>query len=165
MQRTLWDCSWPSKRLDALTPQCRHVCMHQVVQLLANSAMGAPEWVIGFAGTQSYVLLLKKPSTTNGSLVAPQQNGQRASLCKRQSCSASRSVHHTVTFCLAIHAPLSTHDLRLTIMVPLQRFNQANLLKRTIFELIAEELLQTLMPESRDPSSHGSMPVGGATIG
>ena len=57
-------------------------------------------------------------------------------------------------------------DLRLTIIVPLQRFNQANLLKRTIFELIAEELLQTLMPESRDPSSHGSMPaVGGATIG
>ena len=40
----------------------------------------------------------------------------------------------------------------------LQRFNQANLLKRTIFELIAQELLQTLMPDSRDPSSHGDMP-------
>ncbi|CAL5220717.1 g2773 [Coccomyxa viridis] len=55
--------------------------------------------------------------------------------------------------------------LQETVVQRIQRFNQANLLKRTIFELIAEELLQTLMPESRDPSSHGSMPVGGATIG
>lgn len=34
-----------------------------------------------------------------------------------------------------------------------QRFNQSNALKRTIFELIAQELLLTLVP---DPSVHGS---------
>jgi hypothetical protein len=34
-----------------------------------------------------------------------------------------------------------------------QRFNQGNVLKRTIFELIAQELLQTLVP---DPSVHGA---------
>jgi hypothetical protein len=46
-----------------------------------------------------------------------------------------------------------------------QRFNQANLLKRTIFELIAQELLQTLMPESREPSTHGSMRDGSTVAG
>lgn len=37
-----------------------------------------------------------------------------------------------------------------------QRFNQGNALKRTIFELIAQELLPTLVP---DNSAHGLAPV------
>ena len=51
------------------------------------------------------------------------------------------------------------------IMCSPQRFNQANLLKRTIFELIAQELLETLMPESREPSTHGSMRDGSMAAG
>ncbi|CAK0783368.1 hypothetical protein CVIRNUC_006567 [Coccomyxa viridis] len=46
--------------------------------------------------------------------------------------------------------------LQETVVQRIQRFNQANVLRRTIFELIAQELLATLIPESRDTSSHGS---------
>ena len=46
--------------------------------------------------------------------------------------------------------------VRADSVLTMQRFNQANVLRRTIFELIAQELLATLMPESRDTSSHGS---------
>lgn len=37
-----------------------------------------------------------------------------------------------------------------------QRFNQGNILKRTIFELIAQELLQTLVP---DPSIRAGLSI------
>ncbi len=39
------------------------------------------------------------------------------------------------------------------VVCAVQRFNQGSALKRTIFELIAQELLLTLVP---DPSAHGA---------
>ncbi|KAK9904983.1 hypothetical protein WJX75_007021 [Coccomyxa subellipsoidea] len=46
--------------------------------------------------------------------------------------------------------------LQQTVVQRIQRFNQGSALKRTIFELIAQELLLTLVP---DPSLHGAAPA------
>lgn len=46
--------------------------------------------------------------------------------------------------------------LQLSCVGAAQRFNQGSALKRTIFELIAQELLLTLVP---DPSLHGAAPA------
>lgn len=44
------------------------------------------------------------------------------------------------------------------MLLSLQRYAQTNVLKRTIFELIAEELIKTMthqMSHTPDPSAHG----------
>lgn len=80
----------------------------------------------------------------------------------RDCCAADTGVHliishHHISLILDISDIALCFVLWLKTGVPMQRFNQANFLKRTIFELIAQELLETLMPESKDPSAHGNV--------
>jgi calcium-dependent protein kinase len=65
----------------------------------------------------------------------------------------------------SFHAGKKSRPLCTTVVQRIQRFAQTNILRRTILELMANELMKIAPPKLSDPSTRGGSGIGGALLG